>query len=312
METRGVRKSKTFRSKATAKEWAAKEEMMILDGGGWMPDVPFKDLLMRHHREHSGNLRSRKWELKRIQYLIKHYDLANISCRDLSVEHVAAWRDERLKTVSANTVRREWVVFSTASSNAVREWKWLRDNPFKIAKRPPPDPDRTRRVSDEEIKIILYAAGYDRETTPKTKTARVGAALLFAIETAMRSGEILRITWEDVYANHVHLPVTKNGHPRDVPLSSEAKRIIEQLKPLDMNPIFGLNDDNRSALFRKIMHRTDIEDLHFHDTRREALTRLSKVFSVMELAKISGHRDLRILQNVYYAPTVDDLSNKLS
>ncbi len=48
-----------------------------------------------------------------------------------------------------------------------------------------------------------------------------------------------------------------------------------------------------------------------HDTRREALTRLSKIFNVMELAKISGHRDLRVLQNVYYAPSADDLAEKL-
>jgi integrase len=65
------------------------------------------------------------------------------------------------------------------------------------------------------------------------------------------------------------------------------------------------------ALFRKAKARALIKDLHFHDTRREALTRLAKKFDVMELARISGHRDLRILQNVYYAPTVEDLAKKL-
>ena len=55
------------------------------------------------------------------------------------------------------------------------------------------------------------------------------------------------------------------------------------------------------ALFRKARTRAQIEDLHFHDTRREALTRLSNIFDVMELARISGHRDLRILQKVYQA-----------
>ena len=53
-----------------------------------------------------------------------------------------------------------------------------------------------------------------------------------------------------------------------------------------------------------------IEDRHFHGTRWEALTRLSEIFSVMDLAKISGHRDLRVLQNVYYAPSVEDLAEK--
>jgi hypothetical protein len=31
----------------------------------------------------------------------------------------------------------------------------------------------------------------------------------------------------------------------------------------------------------------------------------------MELAKVSGHRDLRILLNTYYRVTVDELADKL-
>ncbi len=49
-------------------------------------------------------------------------------------------------------------------------------------------------------------------------------------------------------------------------------------------------------------------DAHTHS---EVLTRVSKVFCVTELARISGRRDLRVLQNVYYAPSVKDLSDKL-
>ena len=75
--------------------------------------------------------------------------------------------------------------------------------------------------------------------------------------------------------------------------------------------VFDVSTASLDALFRKAKMRANIEDLHFHDTRREALTRLSKIFDVMELARISGHRDLRILQNVYYAPSVRDLSAKL-
>ena len=73
--------------------------------------------------------------------------------------------------------------------------------------------------------------------------------------------------------------------------------------------VFDVSTASLDALFRKA--RAHIEGLHFHDTRREALTRLSKVFDVMELARISGHRDLRVLQNVYYAPSVSDLAAKL-
>ncbi len=75
--------------------------------------------------------------------------------------------------------------------------------------------------------------------------------------------------------------------------------------------MFDIATASLDALFRKAKARAIIEDLHFHDTRREALTRLSKIFDVMELARISGHRDLRVLQNVYYAPAVSDLAAKL-
>jgi len=111
----------------------------------------------------------------------------------------------------------------------------------------------------------------------------------------------------------MHLPLTKNGYARDVPLSAEARRIIEQLRPLngERDTVFDVSVASLDALFRKARARARIEDLHFHDTRREALTRLSKIFDVMKLARISGHRDLRVLQNVYYAPTVGDLAAKL-
>lgn len=49
-------------------------------------------------------------------------------------------------------------------------------------------------------------------------------------------------------------------------------------------------------------------DAHTHG---ESLTRLSKVFGVMELARTSGCRDLRVLQNIDYTPSVKDLYDKL-
>jgi len=64
-------------------------------------------------------------------------------------------------------------------------------------------------------------------------------------------------------------------------------------------------------VFRRARDNCGIQDLHFHDTRREALTRLSKKVPVEVLAKISGHRDLRILLNVYYRPDMADIAKML-
>lgn len=181
-------------------------------------------------------------------------------------------------------------------------------------KKPEPPKPRTRRYSQQEINTLIYSSGYNINEPPETSTARVGAAILFAIETAMRAGEIVNLTWDNVYFDDriAHLPRTKNGWARDVPLSTNALKILNHLKQIENgHSVFQLTSQNLDALFRKLKKRTMLEDLHFHDTRREALTRLAEKVDVMTLAKISGHRDLSILQNTYYAPDMKKVANLL-
>ncbi|MCU7906210.1 MAG: tyrosine-type recombinase/integrase [Candidatus Thiodiazotropha sp. (ex Epidulcina cf. delphinae)] len=77
---------------------------------------------------------------------------------------------------------------------------------------------------------MLYASGFN-DTPPETMTATVGLVMLWAIETAMRASEICSMRRGDVHEKHVHIPETKNGHARNVPLSSEAKRLLKSYLP---------------------------------------------------------------------------------
>ncbi|OBS07932.1 integrase [Acidihalobacter prosperus] len=212
---------------------------------------------------------------------------------------------------------REWNLLSNAFNIGLQEWGWVAENPMTRVRKPATPAARDRRLTQDEIDRLVVASGYTDEQPPETLTARVGATMLFAIETAMRAGEIAGLIWGHVHVErrYVHLPLTKNGKPRDVPLSTRALELIERMRPLtgehENNPVFGLSPRQIDVLFRKIKKKVGIEDLHFHDTRREALSRLAAKFDVMDLAKISGHQDLRILQNVYYAPKVDDLVSKM-
>jgi integrase len=310
---KGTRSSATFTTKREAQAWAAQEETKLRDdSAGKVPNKPFRELLERYSHEVSSKKRGAVREQKMINVILRD-PVAEVSLRMLVPSDIAAWRDRRLSQVSGSTVDREMTILSHACSVARREWGWLRVNPVSDVRRPPPTPARTRRPTTEETERLLHALGYSQETPPETVSARVGAAYLFAIETAMRAGEICGLEWQHVNERHVHIPKTKNGYARDVPLSAEARRIIEQLRSIksEEGAVFAVSEASLDALFRKAKARGLIEDLHFHDTRREALTRLSKVFDVMELARISGHRDLRVLQNVYYAPSVKDLADKL-
>ena len=131
----------------------------------------------------------------------------------------------------------------------------------------------------------------------------------------MRAGEICGLTWDNVNFDErtAYLPLTKNGSSRKVPLSKKAIAILERLKEEVGNTgtCFQIESKSLDATFRKLKKMAMCEHLHFHDTRREALTRLAKKVDVMTLAKISGHKDIRILQNVYYAPNMGEVAELL-
>jgi integrase len=141
-------------------------------------------------------------------------------------------------------------------------------------------------------------------------TARAFHAFLFAIETGMRAGEIAGLEWDGVNLGKrvARLTHTKNGRPRDVPLSKEAVRLLEVLPELE--PVFGLSSRQLDALFRKVRDKAGADGLTFHDSRHAAITRLSKKLDVLALAKMVGHTDIKMLM-VYYDESAEELARRL-
>jgi integrase len=307
----GERRSETFTTKAAATSWATAQEHEIENIKlGALPNKTFGDILKRYSTDVAAKKPGAEWEIKRIKMFLRDKKLCDVAVSRLDSTIVSEWRDRRLQSVIENSVRREWAILAHACVVAIKEWKWLKVNPFTDVTRPEQNEARTQMFTPDQIERLVYSSGYEYDAPPLTVTARVGAIFLMALETAARSGELVNLTWTHVHPNYIHFPKTKNGTKRDVPLSAEAKRIIEQLRGVKgcEKSVFGMNHTQRDALFRKLKTRCQIEDMHFHDSRRNALTRLSKIFNVMELARISGHLDLRILMSVYYAPDVEDLA----
>jgi len=138
-------------------------------------------------------------------------------------------------------------------------------------------------------------------------------AFLFAIETAMRSGEILGLTslTVDFVSQVAHLPLTKNGGARDVPLSTRAILLLRMLPTVkDGEQLFALSDKSRDALFRKARDRSGVIGLTFHDTRHEAITRLAKKLQPLDLARMTGHTNLQELMT-YYNESAADIAKRL-
>ena len=315
ISVKGTRDSGTFATKGEAQAWAVEREaqMRRMADTGINTDKTCQDAFDRYLQEVSTHKRGERWERIRLGAIAQHklgaVTLGEIKLSDVTPDLLGKWRDERLKTVAGATVNRELNLLSHIFTTARRDWKWIAASPTADVRRPKGAPPRDRRISDDEIERLCFALDYSGSV--QTKSQAVAVAFLFAIETAMRAGEICGLTWADISGRVAHLPMTKNGSKRDVPLSARAVSLLEQLPagaPTDS--CFGITTASLDALYRKAKGRAQIEGLTFHDTRHEAITRLAKKLNVLELARMVGHKDLRMLQ-IYYNESADNIARKL-
>jgi integrase len=260
--------------------------------------------------------KGRKWDEVRITKL-KRDPIAQVPLRDLDATHVARWRDRSLagslpgedpirKPLKPASVRREWNLLSAVCSVAVGEWKWLKLNPFYKAagaKRPKNSRHRDQLFLESDL-IALQAVA---DAYPTGTYRQVMRCVRFCIETAMRAGEMMYLGDHpervDVVRRVAHLPDTKNGDARDVPLSAEAIRIWEEAGKLDVEEgrgHWGLTPDTRGTHWRGLRSAAGREHLNFHDTRHTAITRLAKKLqNPLDLARMTGHNDVNELMTYY-------------
>lgn len=315
---RGVKDSRSgFRTKAEAAAWAAEREAAIRRGMGGSSRTTLREALQGFARDVSPSRRGKKWELVRLNALAAGGDDAPITfvdleLRNLTPDHFAGFRDRRLKQVAAGTVLRELTLLSAVLEWARLEKRWLPQNPIRDIRKPRQPPARTRLIKPDETRRILLALGYEGGA-PTGPSQEVALIYLLALETAMRSGELVGMTWENLNLETrvAHIPLSKNGRPRDVPMLPPAIELWRRM-PVGKGRVFSISDESRDVLFRKALAACEIEDLHFHDTRATALTRLAREVDVMTLARISGHESIDVLFKRYYREAPEDIATRLA
>jgi len=139
------------------------------------------------------------------------------------------------------------------------------------------------------------------------------AAFVLALETAMRRGELARMHWEHVnFADStLRIPYTKTGRSRVIPLSARAILILKSLPRHLSGSILNMKPDSITQVFDRACGCQSISNLRFHDLRHEAASRLfEKGLNTMEVATITGHRTLQMLQR-YTHLRASDLVHKV-
>lgn len=310
---KGQRACKSFSTKNEAKDWARLEEHRMNHSKGVLQGKTLGDAFQRYALEETPKKKSARSEAIRLKKLERD-KISSVMLADL----VHADFDDLIKRRQAeglkgSSINRELEHISAVLKQC-KPWRWMENNPFQGVKRPKNPPPRDKAITEEEQRQIILALDYEESKPVVTHRQRIGVAFLLAIETAMRYGEIWGMDWK--YVNwekrQVHLPETKNGSTRDVPLSTRAVELLRKLEPKKAGLVVNTNPRSSEVIFRRAVelagHRGIIT---FHDSRHTAITRMAKkITNVLDLARISGHKDIRMLMT-YYNPTTQSLAEQL-
>lgn len=322
---------KTFNTKPEAEAWAATIESTMAHGtfvsSAESERTTLADALERYQRERTMVKKGAAPERSRVKKLLAH-PMAMRSMASIRSSDIAAYRDIRIKEVSAQTVVHEVNLISNLFNVARKEWgmESLR-NPAEVVRKPKLPNGRDRRLVGEEESWLLRSAG--------ESSILLESIIVIALGTAMRLGELLQLKWSDIDLEKrvAVLTDTKNGEVRRVPLSGAVVRTLRAVpRNLNTNRVFWCwkASDSIQATWRRAITRArknysqkcmessqDFDDnflknFHFHDLRHEATSRLFELgFNPMEVATITGHKTLQMLKR-YTHLRAEDLAKRMA
>jgi len=285
--------SKSFPTKAAAEQWVRITTYQLFDDNA-TPPVSRHTLasILEQYRDKIVSLKiSKAVETSIINRFLRE-DFAQTSLHDVTKITVSAYRDLRLQSVKPSTFVRELGILRHCWDVATHEWGVAHEpNPFSKVRLPRIGGRRQRRLRAGEFDQVAVAARAQ-------KNAYVFPVIVFALETALRGKEILALKWTDFdkIAATVRVRQPKNQHERIVPLTPKAMRILMGLPAVKSEQVFIITQCALKQSWQRIMRKTHIVDLHFHDLRHEAVSRFVEAgFTLPEVAQISGHRDSRSL-----------------
>lgn len=282
--------TKTFRLYKDAQAWAKRVEAELAKSSG---AHTLGQALKRYADTVSVHKKTNEWEQRRLAEFLAWF--GDVPVDKVTPERIAQWRDDRIKTVTGSTIRRQANVLRAVFQVAVNEWRWVERNPFSGVKLPKHSPPRHQKWTWQAIRRVLRH--------PATgKTAETQAAFRIALAAGLRLSEALKAPQcFDQKTRVITLSDSKTGRSvRPVP-----RRAVKH-----MRAVFTVEPNEASVLFGKLCKSAGVQDLTFHDARASALTWLARRVDVLTLSRISGHKDLKQLMT-YYRESDADIAKRI-
>ena len=296
--------TKTFTSKVEAKKWIRDVESK-LDKSDWIikqnTNFPtLKGLMNQYLSEVSKHKASYETDVANFKTFSLLFEDLHIPINKLTARMFARFRDRYMEEHKASTYQRLMSSIKHMWKVARTEWEYPLENILERVRTPKRDNPRDRRLSIPEYNKILYGNHTDYEFRN---------LILLVLATGLRLGEICGIRREHIDGNTLLIPKRKNGDTNvKVPLSDNAQSVLKNMEL----PI-KLKKRGIQIKWSRLMKKYEIEDLHFHDLRHEAISKyLENGVSIQDVQVLSGHRDIRVLMRVYANLRPNQVASKLN
>jgi integrase len=199
----------------------------------------------------------------------------------------------RNEGASASSINKELAFAKHAFNIAIREWEWVRDNPFSRVTMEKLPQQRVRYLTREEFDRLYQACNN-----------RLKPIVLFAVNTGVRQDNILSLTWKqvDLSRNLILLEHTKNGERLGLPMNNTVKELLTELnkvRHINGDYVFSstvgtkIDASKVDKWFRQALKASGITDFRFHDLRHTFASWLSQGdVNIYKVQRLLGHRTI--------------------
>ena len=339
--------SATFDRLTDAREWATKTEA-DMKAGRYFGNAKMKNLGdLFDEYEKAAKSRLKSWDGVNARLDWWRTKAGSEMLDAITPARIAEYRNELLATPkqrgggkrSGADVNRTIAALSSAMTHAVKELGWIERNPCERVTKQKEAGGRIRFLSDEELPVLLEAvrASAHPDLLP---------AVLLALTTGARKGEILGLRWSQIDFKRRAITLshgeTKNNAGRALPLSGEVIEILQarnKVRKIDDDRVFPPAEDCKELELREpwklalVQAGIDVRqatrtgrtkkdapalltsDFRWHDLRHTAASYLTMAgVSAIEVARVLGHKTLSMsLRYSHLAPDrVTELGDKLA
>jgi len=272
----------------------------------------FNELMDRYMDEHS-KVKKRSWGRDLISLSHLRPFFGSHTLEEITPQIISQYKGLRYaEKAKPATINRELTLAKHAFNLGMKEWEWCRENPFSKVKMEKENNLRDRWLTQEEEERLL-----------KASPQWLREIVVFALNTGMRQGEILDLTWKDVdlFRKVVYVLQEKVGEKKTVPLTPTLFELLKaksKVRHIGHNLVFPsengtrISGSNLVRAFRGALKKAEIENFRFHDLRHTFASRLAQSgIDPYTIQRLLGHKDPKMVQR-YAHHSVESLRNGIA